>query len=81
MTNRLVKTAYVTYTPAVPEVVGIPARCVPAAVSQPGLSNTGALISSPSVKNGHWLGGAGEVVYYTPGDRTTIAYWWVSYST
>lgn len=80
MTNRLVKTAYVLYTPAIPEVVGIPARCVPTALPQPGRSNTGVFSPSLSVKNGYWLGGAGEVVYYTGGDRTTHAYWWVNYS-
>ena len=80
MTNRLVKTAYVLYTPAIPEVVGRPARCVPAVVSQPGLSNTGALNPFFGVENGYWLGGAGEAVYYTPGGGTTSAHWWVKYS-
>ncbi len=80
MTNRLVKTAHVLYTPAIPEVVGIPARCVPTAQPQPGLSNTGGFNPSHSVENGHWLGGAGEAVYYTPGDGTTSAHWWVKYS-
>ena len=82
MTNRLVKTAHVLYTPAIPEVVGIPARCVPTAVSQPGLSNTGVLNPSFGMKNGYWLSGGGSAVYYgTPRDRTTHAYWWVSYRT
>lgn len=81
MTNRLVKTAHVLYTPAIPEVVGIPARCVPTAVSQPGRSNTGVLNPSVGMENGSWLRGVAEVVYYKPGDGTTRAYWWVHYST
>lgn len=81
MTNRLVKTAYVLYTPAIPEVVGIPARCVPTAVSQPGRSNTGVLNTSVGMENGHWLRGVAEAVYYKQGDGTTYVYLWVHYST
>ena len=61
MTNRLVKTAYVTYTPAVPEVVGRPAYCITIDTPKVGANNPIGQNRKPAFKNGYWVDGTPEV--------------------
>lgn len=61
MSNRLVKTTYVLYTPAVKEVVGVPARCVTTEYDAPGASNPFAQQSKPAFNGEYWVSGTPEV--------------------
>lgn len=60
MPNRLVKTAYVLYTPAVKEVVGVPARCVTGEYEVPSADNPFAQGSKPAFDGEYWVSGTPE---------------------
>lgn len=60
MTNRLVKTAYVLYTPAVPAVVGTPAYCVTIDTPTLGSSSPFGPSSRPAYEDDYWIDGTPE---------------------
>lgn len=60
MTNRLVKTAYVMYTPAVPAVVGTPAYCITVDAPKPGATDPFGSGSTPGYEDDYWVNGTPE---------------------